>query len=262
MMPKDTRLYAKFTLDFPDHYKIAGLSDAAFRTWMEMIFWSRRHLTDGFIPRRMVTDEPDAPQGQHRPTWLASVCFDLLHNDDTNPSLLEVENGYQIHDFAEHQTTRAEIEHVRQVRKTAGRRGGIASGEARRKQTQARRKQTRSKTNPETETETYIRGEGYVSNAREPTANLNGAHAPPPCPKHPWGYDHDEPCQRCKALRLYEQNADERKQIANRQADEQIRLCGLCDNRGYIGLNAGPFVKCPHDKKRIDEMEHEYEAAE
>lgn len=154
-MPKDTRLYATFTLDFPSHHKIACLSDAAFRAWMEMIFWSRRHLTDGFIPKRMVTDKA----GASALLWPASVCFELLHNDDENPSLIEVENGYLIHDFAKHQTTRAEVEAKREVKKRAGQLGGMASGrsrrEAKRSSTQAGAKQTRSKTNPETETEIH-----------------------------------------------------------------------------------------------------------
>lgn len=179
-MPKDDRLYAKFTLDFPDHSKIASLSDAAFRTWMEMIFWSRNHLTDGFIPRRMITDADPSEANASRVLWLASVCFELLHNDDEKPSLIQCENGYQIHDFAEHQTTKAEIEARRDVRKRAGQLGGIASGRSKREAKQTKReakpKQTRSKTYPETETYKYITPTGLCT-TEEHAGRSNGAPA-------------------------------------------------------------------------------------
>jgi hypothetical protein len=44
--------------------------------------------------------------------------------------------------------------------------------------------------------------------------------------------------------------------------DKAIRDCGLCDDRGGVGLRAGPFISCPHDKKRIDELERSYEMQE
>lgn len=142
-MAKDERLYGRFTLDFADSPKIMPLSDAAFRALVEMTLYSRRMLTDGFIASAIANAR-----------WGASVCFELLQNDPVKPSLIEVENGYLIHDFAEHQTTRAEIESLREKRKAAGRKGGKASGQARAKQVV---EQKRSKTNPETETETVIK---------------------------------------------------------------------------------------------------------
>lgn len=127
-MVKDDRLYAKFTLDFADHPKIKPLSDAAFRTLVEMILYSRRMLTDGFISRRLV--------GEAGASWLLDACFELLHNDDEKPSLIEVDNGYCLRDFSEHQTTNADLASTQQARKRAGQMGGVASGA----------KQTRSKT--------------------------------------------------------------------------------------------------------------------
>jgi hypothetical protein len=170
---KDQRLYAKFTLDFPTHPKIAPLSDVAFRTWFEMILYSRQHLTDGFISRRLVGEA----KGKQGALWLLDACFELLQNDDKNPSLLEVENGYLIHDFCEHQTTKAEIEALQETRKRAGQLGGIASGEARRKQTRSKRlKQKGSKTNPETSS--Y-----YVATTDAHAARANGAPRAPTPPE-------------------------------------------------------------------------------
>lgn len=137
MTGKDSRLYGRFTLDFPDSPKVAPLSDAAFRGLVEMTLYSRRMLTDGFIAERLALAR-----------WGLDVCQELLRNDPVRPSLLEVENGYQIHDFAEHQSTKAEIQHLTEVRKAAGQRGGLAKAKQ-------KPKQKASKTYPETETETY-----------------------------------------------------------------------------------------------------------
>lgn len=136
---KDDRLYAKFTLDFPDHPKILCLSTEAKWALVDLTIYSRRHMTDGFINRSVAL----AKHG-------ASVCQELATNDAENPSLMEVDDGYQIHDFALHQSTKAEIEQLTEKRKAAGRIGGLARAKASAKQTP---KQNPSKSNPETETD-------------------------------------------------------------------------------------------------------------
>jgi hypothetical protein len=72
--PKDDRLFARFAIEFPDSPKIKPLSDKAFRAWVEMVCWSRRHMTDGFIAeqafgtfgspsarRELMSNDPTAP---------------------------------------------------------------------------------------------------------------------------------------------------------------------------------------------------------
>lgn len=110
-MTKDSRLYARFALDFPDGPKIAPLSDSAFRTLVEMTCYSRRMLSDGFIDDRIATLK-----------WKPKAITELSQNDNERPSLVKVEGGYRIHDFEEHQQTRADIERKRD----AGRLGGLA----------------------------------------------------------------------------------------------------------------------------------------
>lgn len=137
-MAKDDRLYAKFTLDFPDSPKIMPLSVEAKWALVEMTIYSRRMMTDGFLANGLALAK-----------WGLGVCSELLTNDPVRPSLIEVENGYQIHDFAEHQSTRAEIEALTEKRKAAGSKGGRASAQAKAKQVV---EQKSSKINPETET--------------------------------------------------------------------------------------------------------------
>ena len=108
---KDRRLYAKFDIGMDEHAKIMFLSDAAFRALFESTLYSRRQLTDGFLDGRIVARK-----------WGAEVVAELTSNDPDKPSWRVVEGGYQIHDFAEHQTTTKDIEDKRE----AGRKGGLA----------------------------------------------------------------------------------------------------------------------------------------
>lgn len=152
-MPKDDRLYAKFTLDFPDSPKIAPLSDTAFRALVEMVCWSRRLLTDGFVP-----------EGMFRRFGTEEARNELLTNDPVNPSVIAAEGGYLVHDFADHQTTKAEVEEMKRQKREAGAKGGRAKAAARQegskdladaKQTSSRgASRTPSEIYPETETET------------------------------------------------------------------------------------------------------------
>ncbi|MGP3708517.1 hypothetical protein [Gordonia paraffinivorans] len=114
-MKKDARLYAKFTLDFADSHKIMPLSDAAFRCLVEATLWSRAQMSDGFLPSRYAVAR-----------WSLGVLEELTSNDPFNPSLKVVDGGYQIHDFAEHQDTKADIEARRERNRLNGQKGGLA----------------------------------------------------------------------------------------------------------------------------------------
>jgi hypothetical protein len=112
---KDERLYAKFVLDFPDHPKIMPLSAEAFRCLVEATLWSRKHLTDGFLASRYAVAR-----------WGLEVLTELSTNDPLNPSLVQAEDGWFIHDFALHQDTKADVEARRERNKRNGQRGGLA----------------------------------------------------------------------------------------------------------------------------------------
>ena len=48
-MARRSEKFARLSLDYADHPKIVGLSDAAFRAHVELILYSRKYLTDGVI---------------------------------------------------------------------------------------------------------------------------------------------------------------------------------------------------------------------
>lgn len=112
-MAKRQDRYAKMSLDYPDHPKIAGLDDAGFRAHVEMILYSARFQTDGAISKQIAT------------RWLGRGLEQLLDNDSESPSLVKLEDGsYMLHGYDEMQQTRAEIERKRRVYAENGQRGG------------------------------------------------------------------------------------------------------------------------------------------
>lgn len=161
-MAKDTRLYARFDIGMDEHPKIMLLSDAAFRALFESTMYARRQLSDGFLDERIVLRK-----------WGADVAAELSSNDPSKPSWLRVEGGWQIHDFAEHQTTTADI----QAKREAGRKGGLAKA----KQSPSTRlapasevlEQKASTTLAKTETETETKTKPAV-------VTLSDAEAPDP----------------------------------------------------------------------------------
>jgi hypothetical protein len=110
-LTKDRRLYARFDIGMDENPKILMLSDAAFRALIESTLYCRRQLTDGFIDDRLVSKR-----------WSIGVVEELSGNDPSRPSWIKVDGGYQIHDFAEHQVTAADIK----AKREAGKAGGLA----------------------------------------------------------------------------------------------------------------------------------------
>lgn len=117
--PKDDRLFIRIALDFFENPKVFPLSPAAKLAFIEMIAWSARTHTDGQIRQRLALA-----------MWTPEVIEELLDSDPERPLLVEGENDYFIHDYAEHQQTTADIEAVREARRAAGRKGGLAKAAA------------------------------------------------------------------------------------------------------------------------------------
>lgn len=109
--------WVKLDADFPEHPKVVDLSDDAFRAFIGGLCYCNHYLTDGRITpgairrlasRRVATELVDAG------LW------------EQNGS------GVIVHDYLEYQFSRSEVEANREARASAGRKGGLRSGEARR----------------------------------------------------------------------------------------------------------------------------------
>lgn len=104
-MADDGRTYIRVHDGMPDHPKVEPLSDRAFRVLVETWCWSSRQLQDGRVPlaiwRRRTT---------------ARVRQELL-----DAGLVEElgADGVQMHDYLEHQRSRAQVQEITTTRRDA-----------------------------------------------------------------------------------------------------------------------------------------------
>ena len=122
----------------PMNPKVIGLPLEALGLWTICGAWSAAQLTDGFVPDRVVS----AMLGSHLSATLSTTLSGTLSSaakqdakrplDDPVQSLLDaglwmqVEGGYQYHDWGEFQPTKAAVEAPRKRMADIGRRGGKA----------------------------------------------------------------------------------------------------------------------------------------
>lgn len=112
-MPRDKRLYMTFTNDFWQHPKIEPLSDAAFRTFVEMNGYSRMQDLDGRIPCSLADKK-----------WRKRAISELLANHGERPSIIREGDDYVIWNYEEHQFTRADRDALVAKNAANGAKGG------------------------------------------------------------------------------------------------------------------------------------------
>ena len=108
------------TLDdgFPDHPKVDGLTDSAFRLHVSGLFYASKQLTDGHIPAHRVP--------RLVPRFRPRTAAELVERGLWVPT----DDGYLIHDYLDWNRSRAQVEtdreHKKAVRSAAGRKGAQA----------------------------------------------------------------------------------------------------------------------------------------
>lgn len=112
-MPRDKRLFMTFPIDFDEHPKVAPLSDAAFRAFVEMNGYSRRHDLDGVIPA-----------GVARKRWVSRALKELTTSHPERPLVIDKGDSYVLRDYAEHQETRESVAARRARNRENGTKGG------------------------------------------------------------------------------------------------------------------------------------------
>lgn len=152
MAPRKKKLdgayFARLALDYFDHPKIGGLSDAAIVAHLEMIVYSRRYLTDGFIPNRVAR------------RFGSGVLDELANNDPASPSVaINPDGSVILHGYADAQETKEEIEGKRLVNARNGAKGGRPKNPSG-KQTET---QSVSETKPSRQAEVEGEGEEEIS---------------------------------------------------------------------------------------------------
>lgn len=155
---RDHRTFVAIDHNMPDHPKVVGLSDAAFRALVEAICYCSRLETDGNLKASAT-----------RKLGPTDAIEELLREglfDDTGA-------GYQVHDYLDFQRSAAEIREIRENRRLAGSAGGKAKAAAVADAKQSASKpvgissgKTGSEMYPETETETYKNPSGSTAQKR------------------------------------------------------------------------------------------------
>lgn len=112
-MPRDSRLYMTFPIDFHRHPKVARLSDAAFRAFVEANGESRIAESDGVI-------ESDNAEF----LWSKPALEELVASHPSRPLMLRDGETYVIRDYAEHQFTTADKERLAKISRENGAKGG------------------------------------------------------------------------------------------------------------------------------------------
>jgi len=185
----------KFDDQFPLHRKVSGLTDAAFRLHVEAIFWSRRNLTDGFVAQedlvtvgRFRRPEGLAAELVGRGCWHRTGEVECPECVGRHNGAL-ARDGWVIHGFEDWQDTKAKVAAKGEVRRQAGRAGGIKSGESRRKR-EAKPKQVASQLLP---------NERTPEPPRPPSGGSGGAREALPAPPTCSGFLNDGNgwCKRC-----------------------------------------------------------------
>ena len=128
--------WIKIDDDLPDHPKVAGLTDGAFRLYLTGLCYCSRHLTDGRIPEAVT-----ARWGVRHPDRAAS---ELMSAGLWTSSA----DGFEVVGYLEHQRSKVEVEALSVKRSKAGKRGGKATATAKQLA-----RQTSSKSQAETDTE-------------------------------------------------------------------------------------------------------------
>ncbi len=95
-----------------DNPKLVGLSDRAFRVYINGLCYCARNLTDGLVPVGATRSLGATPR--HVAELVAAGRWE------------QHENGWMVHDYLKYNPTREQAEQRQQRRKAAGRLGGLA----------------------------------------------------------------------------------------------------------------------------------------
>ena len=88
---------------FPSNPKIATLSDREFRLYNHALCWCGLHLTDGSIPSQIVNKLGIKNASKHAQKLVENGLW------------IRVEDGYLIHDYLKHQTSKAQAEQEKET---------------------------------------------------------------------------------------------------------------------------------------------------
>lgn len=90
--------YVRLYVNAPNHPKVLGISDAAFRAWAELLCYAGQYETDGLIPAPILSRYPAAALQELAAVHLLDDC---------------ASGGCRIHNFEHRQKTASQMEQAR-----------------------------------------------------------------------------------------------------------------------------------------------------
>jgi hypothetical protein len=114
-VPRDRRTFINVADTMPEHPKIEGLSDGAFRALITLWCYCGAQLNDGIVAE---------------PAWIRRTSRRIRAELLESGLVEEVPGGVAMHDYLEHNRSRAEAESLTQKRRSAGSLGGKAKADA------------------------------------------------------------------------------------------------------------------------------------
>ena len=115
-MSRDKRVYITVTNDMPENAKIEALSDKAFRCLITLWCWCSRNESDGKVPESVWLKRTT-------PKARTELLIEMVE---------PIKDGvFFMHDYLQHQRSKAEIAALRAKRAKAGSLGGQRSAESR-----------------------------------------------------------------------------------------------------------------------------------
>lgn len=94
--------WIKIDDSFPDHPKVVGLSDNAFRVHISALCYCGKYLTDGKVPMKIAARFAEENMEVIAELSLAGLWLEDISN-----------NGFIIHDYLTHQTSKDQVEQKR-----------------------------------------------------------------------------------------------------------------------------------------------------
>lgn len=226
------------------HRKVCDAGNAAMGLWVRAGAWSMANLTEGFVSKSAAKMLGSAGQAK------ALVTAGLW---------VEVEGGYQFHEWGTRQMSAEQIAERRRKRAEAGRKGGQSKkgGKSEAKteaESLAEAKQLLEQNRTPVPVPVLV-GSSVGGNGTSVDASNFGDEPPPPtCSKHPNGTD--QPCAACGRQREVRKSWDSNQQRAAQARRlaflAEIDECDACDIHGWALDDAGqpiePATRCPkHD---------------
>lgn len=262
-MTEDVRTYIRVHDGMPDHPKVDALSDRAFRLLVETWCWCSRHLTDGNVPHG--TWQRRGTPKARRELVDAGLVEDLGVD------------GVRMHDYLQHQRSKAQVEEISADRKAGQQRSSLAGNHQRWHVQEGRFSPgcplcKGSRPDPDrdpgrdsvgTPAGSVIGigigiGEGGDLGGEGPDANARDTHSPSPIfdPENPrcGRHAHIRPgdpvpsCRACAEVRLQARPAADDQaagQSARRAFRAAVDACGQCDDLGMVELADGTPKRCP-----------------